>query len=265
MKRFFIFAVIASILIIFLYFAFADLPVKYSIGQIDSRFNISQDEMTRLSEDAANRWNWALDKDVLIYDPNAPFKINLVYDQRQANLEKLRTEVSGLNLANTSISSTKEQLEDMIEEFERDLEKHNRDVAYWNNIGGAPRGTYQMLQKKKLELENRQNNLIQAIQLLNSNIQTYNRDLSSLKNELKENEGKVEAQGSYKRSEKKIDIFMFGNQNELRLVLMHEFGHALGAEHTDDPASIMYRLIGKQNFDDPMPLKEDIDAVEKGF
>jgi hypothetical protein len=266
MKRFVIFAFIASIVIFgFFYLAAPDLPVKYNIGQIDNRFGLSQEEITAMSEDVAARWNKAMGKEVLVYDADAKLKINLVYDQRQANLNKLMTETTGLNLANTNISSAKKRLEDEITEFEKDLEAYNRDVQHWNNIGGAPKEQYQKLQKRRQDLESRENSLIRAAQLLDSNIDSYNRDLSSLRDELKENKGKVEESGIYEYPGEKINIYMFGDKNELRLILMHEFGHALGAKHTDNPASVMYPLMEKQNFEDPVPLQEDINAVEKSL
>jgi hypothetical protein len=264
-KRFRVLAVAAAAVVVSLLLGCSRFPIEYSIGRVDDRFNVSREDVISLSEDAANRWNKALGKEVLLYDPSARLKINLVYEERQANLDTLKSEVSGLNLTNSSIAGTKQQLDDMISEFESDLDKYNRDVEYWNSIGGAPKETHQTLQDRRRDLESRRNSLARAIQLFNSSIEKYNTDVESLRDKLKENEGKVEAQGVYKQPGNKIDIYTFGNRDELRLVLMHELGHALGSGHTKNSGSIMYRLIDEQNFEDPRPKKADVDAVEKGL
>lgn len=261
-----VFIIIAALTVAFLYFTFANPPTEYSIGQIDNRFGISKNEAVSLSKSAAYRWNKALGKKVLVYDANASLKIDFIYDQRQADFDKLRTKIANLNLARTNASNTKQQLEQEIAEYETDLEKYNRDVEFWNSIGGAPKGTYQILQNRKLELQDRRSSLMRESQLLDNSIQTYNSDIANLQNELKEKEGKVEEQGVYKQQENKIEVYMFANKRHLRLLLMHEFGHALGAGHTNNPASIMYPLGSEeQNLEDPRPLKEDIDAVKKGL
>ena len=87
------------------------LPTRFSIGQIDSRFGISKADVEKLATNSADRWNKAIGKGTLFYDPSAKFSINLVYDDRQANRDKLKTEVSGLNLANTDIGTVKQRLE----------------------------------------------------------------------------------------------------------------------------------------------------------
>lgn len=42
---------------------------------------------------------------------------------------------------------------------------------------------------------------------------------------------------------KNINVYRFKDAAELTRILAHEFGHALGLNHTDNPKSIMYWLI----------------------
>lgn len=266
-KRYHFFVVIA-VLAVFLYFAFANFPIKYSVGQVDNRFGVSKKEVINLSKDAARRWNDALGKKVLVYDANASLTIDFIYDKRQANLDKLKTEIANLNLARTNASNTKQQLEREIGLYEIDLKQFNRDVDFWNTFGRFKwdaKKRYQILQDRELELEDRRSDLMREVQLLDESIQTHNSDLANLQNELKEKESKVEKAGVYKQQENKIEVYMFVNKRHLRLLLMHEFGHAIGAKHTKNPISIMYDRIGKQNLEDPRPQKEDIDAVKNGL
>lgn len=44
-----------------------------------------------------------------------------------------------------------------------------------------------------------------------------------------------------------IDIYYFEDEDDLRITIAHELGHALGIGHTDDPATLMYPLKSKTN------------------
>ena len=49
---------------------------------------------------------------------------------------------------------------------------------------------------------------------------------------------------------KQIFIYEFSSIDDLRLTLAHEFGHALGLKHTQDPQSLMYPRIKVQDAKD---------------
>lgn len=63
-------------------------------------------------------------------------------------------------------------------------------------------------------------------------------------------------------NQKKINIYQFENLNKLRLVLAHEFGHALGLSHTDNPVSIMNYNMRLQNNDRLKLSDQDIQAIQ---
>ena len=51
-------------------------------------------------------------------------------------------------------------------------------------------------------------------------------------------------QGDYQGDH--INVYQFRDRAELILVLAHELGHALQLDHVENPASIMYYLMGEQ-------------------
>src|SRR5687768_14626038 len=64
-------------------------PKKYSIGIIDTQFQISKDDFSSAVQEATQIWERAYGKDLFAYDPESDFTINLIYDNRQS----LNTEI----------------------------------------------------------------------------------------------------------------------------------------------------------------------------
>lgn len=236
------------------------VPVKYAIGNVDSRFKISNSEVLSVAEDAANRWNSETAGQVLIYDQSASLKINLVYDERQANVDKLNSEVASLDLSGNAINSARSRLESMISAYESDLENYNNQVDYWNSRGGAPADVYAQLQSTQKSLNSRRLEINNYIGLINRQIDEHNSNLTNLNSEIAADQNKIITQGLYYPLENKIDIFTFGNKEELRLVLMHELGHALSLDHDLQSTSIMYPILGSQNLSDPTLSTEDLNS-----
>lgn len=46
---------------------------------------------------------------------------------------------------------------------------------------------------------------------------------------------------------KQILIYEFESEDDLRLTLAHELGHALGLQHTDDPHALMHPVMKDQD------------------
>ena len=46
---------------------------------------------------------------------------------------------------------------------------------------------------------------------------------------------------------REIHIYEFESKEDLRLTLAHEFGHALGMKHHNDPKALMYPMLEEQD------------------
>jgi predicted Zn-dependent protease len=79
-----------------------------------------------------------------------------------------------------------------------------------------------------------------AAENYNSLVQSYNSKYSS---------GLEFDQAEYRNigGEKEINVYEFKTREDLRFALAHELGHALGLDHVENSASVMYYMSGGQN------------------
>jgi len=253
-----IFVIIAGLtLAFFSYQNYCESPVEYAIGDVDPRFKVSDSEVKAVAADAADRWNQETGKNEYTYSANAKLKINLVYDQRQADLDKMNDQVNSLNKTNESITDNNSVLRDLISKYETDLESYNSRVSYWNSKGGASTETFNALEVERKSLNKRREDINSMADLLNIQATKYNLTVEQIKSESEQNKNKLITQGMYFSKEEKIDIYTFGDKEELRLVLMHELGHAHGLDHAALSTSIMYPILGQQELSNPLLTSED--------
>ena len=238
------------------------VPVEYTIGDIDSRFNISRDEVETTLNDAAGRWNSSLGKTIYIENSGAKLKINLVYDDRQKKLDQTKAQITAFDSTLGSIEEFRAKLETISSQYQTDLNKYNTTVTYWNNNGGAPADVYNQLSLDRSNLEKRRVEINKMAGILNAQIDEHNTNVSDFNQQIASDKNKIITTGEYYTDGSKINIYTYGDQEELRLVLMHELGHALSGVHDNLESSILYPILGAQNLADPLPSNEDIGMVD---
>ncbi len=246
-------------------------PITYSIENIDSRFGLAEEKLINVIKEAEKIWESPIGKELFEYSPKGRLKINLVYDYRQEATDALKKIGVRLNNDQASYDALKSKYESLIvfynekrAELETMIKTYNakkaeleNDINYWNSRGGAPRQEYILLEQRKAELNNQLTAINQAedslnelvntikstelilnklIATLNLQVKKYNTVVTSTGKEFNEGEYAKDADGTA------INIFQFNGENQLLRVLAHEFGHALGLDHIDNPKAIMYYL-----------------------
>lgn len=265
------------------------MPITYSIASIDSRFGLTQPKLLDDIARAEKIWELPINKQLFEYSPTGGLKISFIYDYRQKATDALRklgivisddratydVVKAKYNSLVASYNKERAYVTTLIERYQADKSVLEKDVKYWNDRGGALKREYDALERRRTELNNQvllinqvNDSLNASVDIINSTVVVLNKLIAELNlqvdayNTVGGSEGKEFNEGEYisNTSGVAINIYQFNDENKLIRVLAHEFGHALGLEHLDNPKAIMYRLNEGTNekltADDIAALKE---------
>lgn len=248
-------------------------PLRYSLGSFHPYFGITEDEFRQEIRAAEQVWEQALGKELFVYDPEALFKVNLIFDQRQLQTlagQKLEQSLNEIKVEQKTLAEknaasfelyrkTLKEYEALLVAFQKRLAEYNERVAFWNKQGGAPAEEYEQLQTESGTLKKLEKDLEAKRYDVNALVDTVNQFSKEQVRVVDQHNAKVEGyvrrygepkdfdQGDYDGMA--MNIYQFDDRAHLRLVLVHELGHALGIGHVEDPYSMMYYKMEQQDPD----------------
>jgi methyl-accepting chemotaxis protein len=265
-------------------------PLTYRIGSIDDRFGITEVELKKLMEEVSVLWSEATGNSAIHYHESGAINVNLIYAEQQLLTDserqfrdRLSAEEQSISVAEREYQQLNQTFNEMESEYREDsnrlqneIEALNSWVNRMNNEGGFSERDVEIFESRKqeidqktTELNRRAVQLQQAAERLNRTIDQLNRRIDQkniLVNEYNQTFTGTNrfTQGAYENigNQKRINIYQFSDHDELRLVIAHEVGHALGVGHVENPKSIMYHLMGNQNIQGLRLTPEDIDALK---
>ncbi|MFW6198985.1 MAG: matrixin family metalloprotease [Gemmatimonadota bacterium] len=250
-------------------------PLAWRIARVDSRFDLSVQQVEDVFREATALWEDAAGRDLFVHDAEGGFPVRLVYDDRQAASRERRAGEAELTASTVEIEVRQREIAEMRRRYDEEVRRyearvgdlrdrlsiHNDSVRAWNDRGGAPepvarrlRTLEETLRRQELELdarldelERRRTEIDEAFRDLRSRARAVERRATDLAESFPD--VSVEA-GIYREAvtwrgdrvesvEREIRIYRFDERDDLRRIAAHELGHAMGLVHIDAPGALM--------------------------
>ena len=265
-------------------------PLTFRLGEIDERFSITENELIDLIKEAATVWSEAADTTVSEYDENGEIAINLVYaeiqqlsDSEKQYRDRLEYEEFSITVLENEYRRMNHRYEDEVKQYDEDsrnlqqkINRMNEWVVQKNEQGGFNEQDLSQYENRKSEIERIKRDLAQREIILERKANELNAKIDFLNEKIERKNRLVDeynrtfsgvrkfTQGAYEwtAGSGSINIFHFLDKDELRLVIAHEMGHALGIGHVSNPESVMYELMGAQSRKKIELTREDVAALE---
>ncbi|MEX0648381.1 MAG: matrixin family metalloprotease [Balneolaceae bacterium] len=266
-------------------------PLHFYIDQIDPRFGVSEAEVKQAFQEGAKVWSDAAGKTLAVYHEEGEIPIRLIYDDRQQLVdgefsyrEQIKSEEIRIELLQNEFRQDSLRYEQRVNQYEHSVEEAstkidnlNAWVTEKNESGGFLEEETEVFDQRKAEIDRLEERLSREDRELTSMSEQLNQKIDRLNRMIDEKNRMVDrynetysgeqrfAQGTFEWTgeQRTVSIHQFSGANELRLVLAHELGHALGLDHVENPQSVMYPEMTEQPRSVLQLTEEDRQAIRQ--
>ncbi|OBP13842.1 hypothetical protein A5320_17335 [Rheinheimera sp. SA_1] len=239
--------------------AYCQSPLGWRLGNLDPAFNLTEAQAIRLISTAAEMWNNAVGKELLRHDPAQGFVIDFKFDARQQQLLKQRLLQRNLARYDEAIQPGLQNLPEKFAELDTKIAEFNQQKAQLQQQISQFQPNAQNAEAQRRQLEQQQQSLIREADWLEQQRQQLLRDQNYLNETIRQRNELVQTADlptetapfevglmTIKQQQRQMTLFAFSSETDLVATIAHEFGHAIGIEHTPEPDSIMFHQLNAQ-------------------
>ncbi|MFV5492002.1 matrixin family metalloprotease [Acinetobacter sp. ASP199] len=246
-----------------------DTRLRFKVEQVDPGFGLTREEVIQLAQEAVEIWHRGTGRnDLMVYDDNAQLSIKLIYDHRQQEYDALKQTTQKLLRDEAQYQRQAENLtasQDHLDQQQRHLlEQRNllqiqfQQLLQRRNQPGLSAYQREQLQQEFNELQLKSERFQREAEYLQQQQLAFNTQVSAYQSSVQSHQNNITLaqqrfpprqfhKGVFKGDE--IHVYQFDAQDDLRLTLAHELGHALGLLHHEDPEALMYPILGEQKLE----------------
>lgn len=252
------------------------VPLNLHLDTVDPEFDLSRETVRAALDAAVAMWEAETPDRLFRYRPGAGMAVRLVFDERQATARSLDSAREELAQAQAEIARQEGRLDRLhaaleadTERFQRRLEAYRQQgqeyrqlVESWNagridrNRSNRARlerdaetleSEQRQMEQQRRALERRRTELNRDGRALQRQIDAFNERVTALNRRIADTGGFDMALYRQENTRRSITVYKASDAEELRLILAHELGHALGIGHLAEATAVMHASLGAAN------------------